>query len=87
MAAKFAVAGDFDGDGRAEIAIAQDAVGTRGNDFWVMDFDPGTGRWSSSSFDASSAAVAAKFAVAGDFDGDGRAEIAVAQDAVGTRGE
>jgi hypothetical protein len=86
VAAKFAVAGDFDGDGRAEIAVAQDAAGTHGNDFWVLDFDPGTGRWSSSGLDASPTAVRAKFAVAGDFDGDGRAEIAVAQDATGTHG-
>jgi hypothetical protein len=37
----FGVAGDFDGDGRAEVAIAEDLAGTRGNDFWVMDYDPG----------------------------------------------
>lgn len=32
--AKFAVVADFDGDGRAELVIAPDASGSRGNDFW-----------------------------------------------------
>jgi hypothetical protein len=36
----FGVTGDFDGDGRAEVALAEDLTGTRGNDFWVMDYDP-----------------------------------------------
>jgi hypothetical protein len=34
------VAGDFDGDGRDEVAINVDVVGTRGNDFWAMTYDP-----------------------------------------------
>ena len=89
IAAKFAVAGDFDGDGRDEIAIAQDVGGSRGNDFWVMDYDPATGRWrtwtrlpaapaTNGDVDCSPLPVAAKFAVVGDFDGDGRDELAVA---------
>ena len=163
VAARFAVAGDFDGDGRDEMAIAQDTAGTRGNDFWVMDYDPATRRWShltpapawtttptstarsrtcgpgSPSSGTSTATggprwrslrtlggtrgndfwvmdydptarlwvhlgpaargpgdqatstaarrrSAPRFAVAGDFDGDGRDEVAVAQTVSGTRG-
>lgn len=41
---KFAVAGDFDGDGRDEIAVAPNASGSSGNDFWVMHFETGLGR-------------------------------------------
>jgi hypothetical protein len=94
--AKFAVAGDFDGDGLTEIAVAPDAPGSRGNDFWVMKFDPGAGVWNHMSpiaghqmeadFDCSGLGFPAKFAVAGDFDGDGPAKIAVAPDAPGSRG-
>jgi hypothetical protein len=39
VAAKFAVAGDFDGDGQDEIVIAVDRPGTEGNDLWAMEFD------------------------------------------------
>ena len=46
MEAKFAAVGDFDGDGRDEVAIAPEATESRGNDFWVMDYDPGTQTWS-----------------------------------------
>jgi hypothetical protein len=97
LAARFAVMGDFDGDGRAEIAVAPDIAGTRGNDFWVLDYEPATGSWShlgpapnatgaAGDFDCSVTARAAKYAVVGDFDGDGRDEIAVAPDIAGTRG-
>jgi hypothetical protein len=96
VAAKFAVAGEFDGDGRAEIAIAPDRPGSEGNDFWVMKFDPAARAWDHSSpipghgfdadFDCTAADVAAKFAVASDFDGDGRAEIAIALDRPGSEG-
>ena len=91
---KFAVAGDFDGDGRDEIAVAPNASGSSGNDFWVMHFE--TGLWSHLSpipghgmeadFDCSGLDYAARFAVAGDFDGDGRDEIAVAPAVAGTSG-
>jgi len=37
---RFAVAGDFDGDGRDEVAVAQTVSDTHGNDFWVLDYDP-----------------------------------------------
>ena len=82
------VAGDFDGDGRDEIAVAPFVRGTAGNDFWVMDFNPATGSWSHLSpipghgmeadFDCSGLDFGTWFVVAGDFDGDGRAEIVVA---------
>jgi len=42
-AAKFAVVGDFDGDGHDEIAIAPDTPGSPGNDFWVLKY--GAGSW------------------------------------------
>ena len=97
LVAKFAVVGDFDGDGRDEIAVAPDATGSRGNDLWVMDYDPATRRWSHlgpvpasngdrGDVDCSAAPVGARFAVAGDFDGDGRAELAIAEDLAGTPG-
>ncbi|MCH8275532.1 MAG: hypothetical protein IH851_12160, partial [Armatimonadetes bacterium] len=43
--ARFAVAGDFDGDGKVEIAIALDAKGSAGNDFWVMKYNTKTNAW------------------------------------------
>ena len=45
--ARFAVTGDFDGDGRDEIAVAPENPGTPGNDFWVMKFnnDPNNPGW------------------------------------------
>ncbi len=90
VGAKFAVTGDFDGDGRDEIAIGIDAEKSGGNDFWVMEFEPGRSEWRHVSpgnhmldadFDASGKDVGAKFAVTGDFDGDGRDEIAIGIDA------
>ncbi|HYU52262.1 MAG TPA: FG-GAP-like repeat-containing protein, partial [Gemmatimonadaceae bacterium] len=94
---RFAVAGDFDGDGRAEVAIApdinfyvRDPFQSRGNDFWVMDYDVDSAKWRHLSpiarhgmgadFDCSDQGYAARFAVTGDFDGDGRDEVAVAPD-------
>ena len=41
VAAKFAVAGDFDGDGRDELAVAKDVGGTRGNDLLGDGLRPG----------------------------------------------
>src|SRR4051794_8688430 len=43
FAAKFAVAGDFDGDDRDEIAVAADTPGSAGNDFWVMKWNAAAG--------------------------------------------
>jgi hypothetical protein len=96
ITARFGAAGDFDGDGRAEIVIARDAPGSRGNDFWVMDYDPVTRLWTHlgpapalrgqlGDFDCSSAQIVARSAVAGDFDGDGRHEVTVVPTATGTR--
>jgi hypothetical protein len=96
--AKFVVVADFDGDGRAELVVAPDAGGSRGNDLWVMKY-VGTfpqGHWQhmapipnhpmDADIDCSGKQFPAKFAIAGDFDGDGRAELVVAPDAGGSRG-
>src|SRR5438105_3225461 len=45
FAAKFAIVADFDGDGADELAVAPDAGGSRGNDFWIMKFNRATGIW------------------------------------------
>jgi hypothetical protein len=94
--AKFAVVADFDGDGADELMIAPDAAGSRGNDLWVMKFDQVNGLWQhmapipnhamDADIDCSGLQFSAKFACAGDFDGDGRAELLVAPDVGGTRG-
>jgi hypothetical protein len=97
LAARIGVAGDFDGDGRAELAHAPDVGGSRANDFWVMGYDPSFRQWTHlgplplgdgtrGDFDCSTASFAPRFAVAGDFDGDGRDELAIAQTVAGTRG-
>ena len=93
---KFGVVGDFDGDGRYEVAFAPDAPTSAGNDFWVMKFDVASKSWKHLSpiaghpmqadFDCSGLGYPAKLAVAGDFDGDGRAEIAVVPAAGGSAG-
>jgi hypothetical protein len=86
--AHFLVVGDFDGDGADEIAVAIDRPGTEGNDFWVQKWYPGgfqtmgliPGHPLDASIDCSVADRRARFAVSGDFDGDGCDEIAVAVD-------
>src|SRR5262249_37071526 len=92
---RFLAAGDFDRDGRDEIAVFPDLGGTEGNDFWVMDWDPSSLSWehlreagspASTDADASAADYAAQFAVTGDFDGDGRDEIALAPAVDDSRG-
>ena len=87
---RFAVTGDFDGDGTPELAMAIEATGSGGNDFWVMKYDPGAQAWPHLSpiaghpleadFDCSTLAFPARFALAGDFDGDGADELLVAPD-------
>jgi M6 family metalloprotease-like protein len=94
--AKFALAGDFDGDGNFEIAVAAQARDSAGNDFWVMKFDPATRTWRhlfplaghpmQADIDFSTLGYTAKFAVVGDFDGDGKHEIAVAPTTGGSKG-
>ncbi len=82
--AAFAVAGDFDGDGRDELAVAESS----GTHFWVMAFGGPAGQGAGSGGDrawqplpdftcSDDASKKALFAVAGDFDGDGQDEIAV----------
>ena len=89
----FVLAGDFDGDGCDEIAAAIAPVTTdvsQGNDLWVMDVRRGSGRWAPlgtpavnpdyplyTVLDLSGGDLFLLGAVAGDFDGDNRDEIAV----------
>ena len=100
--AGLALIGDFDGDGRDELAIVpapvpdpNDSSGnsddlSRGNDVWVWDRHPTLG-WRPlgnvdqtsrlrTSYDLSSDQFALLNAVAGDFDGDGRDELALIPD-------
>ncbi|MBI3537988.1 MAG: DUF1929 domain-containing protein [Chloroflexi bacterium] len=96
VGSRFAVTGDFDGDGKAELAVAFDARGADGNKFWVMKYNAATDAWEHLSpiagdahqadLKCSSLDYAAKFAVAGDFDGDGQDELAACTDAVGSGG-
>ncbi len=96
VAARFAFTGDFDGDGKAELAVALDARGADGNKFWVMKYNAATNGWDHLSpiagdphqadLKCSSLNFAAKFAVAGDFDGDGQDELAACTDATGSGG-
>jgi len=94
--AKFTVGGDFDGDGLTELAVAPDAPRSSGNDFWVMKYNVGAGAWQhmapipnhpmGADIDCSGREFPAKFAVVGDFDGDGADELVVAPDTGTSRG-
>jgi hypothetical protein len=77
VAAKFGVAGDFDGDGHPEVAIAQAATlpGAAQIGFWIGKMDV-TGAWSQLP-QLLYGAGPALFAIPGDFDGDGADELAV----------
>src|SRR6266480_3874659 len=98
FAAKFVCVSDFDGDERDELVIAPDATGSRGNDLWVMKYvgrfpdgtwqhmAPITNHSMEADIDCSGRRFPAKFLVAGDFDHDDRAELIVAPDAAGSRG-
>jgi len=93
-AVKFAMAGDFDGDGRDEVVLVPDIGGSAGNDIWIIDYDPIFGTWrhvaaqgpNGTDFDLSVLPIPIRFAVAGDFDGDARDEIMLLPQAPPTRG-
>lgn len=83
---KFSLSGDIDNDGIDELIIAPATSGTEGNDLWIMKLAADRKSWyhfspiAGHSFDAdlsfSDSPYAVKFAVMGDFDGDGKKEIA-----------
>jgi len=91
VSARYAVAADVDGDHRDELIIALDRPGVEGRLFWVMDYDPVSRQWKHLSpianhplnadldpdADDPGSTIQAAFIVPGDFDGDGRVELAI----------
>ena len=96
FAAKFVLAGDFDGDGKTEVLVAPNASRSSGNDLWVMKYNVGAGSWQhmapipnhpmEADIDCSGREFPAKFALVADFDGDGSDEVVVVPDVGGTQG-
>jgi hypothetical protein len=90
------VSGDFDGDNLAELAAVPHAQGSAGNHCWVVGFDTNSRGWShqarntehpmDADFDCSLLDFPVGSTVAGDFDGDGRVEVALAPLARGSAG-
>ena len=82
VAAQFGVTGDFDGDGAPEVAIAQESMlpGATEFGFWIMKMDS-TAAWTPLP-ELRYGNRLARYAVTGDFDGDGADEIAVITDDV-----
>jgi hypothetical protein len=96
-AVRLMAVGDFDGDGRDELVLCPDLAGTAGNDLWAMEFDgrawrhmtqiPGHRFAADINPDATRGVDArVKLVAVGDFDGDGRDELALAPDRPGTAG-
>lgn len=89
ISAKATYIGDFDGDGRDEIAALKDFFTTIGNDFWVRGYDPINNKWNKLGGDFLDMAIGhipVKKAFIGDFDGNGRDEIAALKDSTGSTG-
>jgi hypothetical protein len=96
--ASFALAADFDRDGRPELVVAPAAPDSQGNDLWVMKYvgvfptgsfqhmAPIPGHPMQADVDCSTREFPANFAVAADFDRDGRAELVVAPAAPDSQG-
>jgi len=85
---KIGFCGDVDGDGADELILIPLAQGNRGNDIWIMKYNKSNQRWGHFSripnhgmhadLDLVNYNRAARFGIAGDFDGDGREELAFA---------
>jgi hypothetical protein len=89
VSSRFVKVGDFDGNRRSEIVIAPTGEDSEGNDFWVRRFNITKNEWENFSdigrgknadFDCTEEDIPAKAAVIGDFDKDGRDEIAIVAD-------
>lgn len=91
---RFAVAGDFNGDGIDELAVGVDSPTEGRSGLWVMGYDTSNEVWSQvtvPNYWGQQPAVPTtqgkfEWAVTGDFDGDGRPEIALVQSGSGGQG-